>query len=116
MDRLTQYQTFVRQIITDYATLGSYKGEIERQLNFDTERNHYQLVNVGWDDQRRIYGCVMHIDIKDGQIWIQYNGTEVDLAEELVKLGVPKQDIVIGFHTPFMRKFTEYAVGSSDSK
>lgn len=30
---------------------------------------------------------------------------------ELVKQGVPKQDIVIGFHSPFMRKFTEYAVG-----
>ncbi|HBC41894.1 MAG TPA: hypothetical protein DCZ88_08360 [Pseudanabaena sp.] len=35
---------------------------------------------------------------------------EIDFAEELVNQGVPKQDIVIGFYSPFMRKFTEYAV------
>ncbi|MDY6782595.1 MAG: element excision factor XisI family protein [Cyanobacteriota bacterium] len=66
-EQLAQYQTFVQQIITDYATSGSYKGDIERQLNFDTERNHYQPIDVGWDDQRRIDGCVMHIDIKNCQ-------------------------------------------------
>ncbi|MEB3249760.1 MAG: element excision factor XisI family protein, partial [Merismopediaceae bacterium] len=27
-----------------------------------------------------------------------------------VKAGVPKQDIVVGFHSAFMRQFTEYAV------
>ncbi|MEM7063164.1 MAG: element excision factor XisI family protein [Cyanobacteria bacterium P01_B01_bin.77] len=24
---------------------------------------------------------------------------------------MPKSDIVIGFHTPYMRQFTDYAVG-----
>lgn len=28
-----------------------------------------------------------------------------------VNLGVPKQDIVLGFHPPFMREMTDYAVG-----
>ncbi len=111
MDTITKYQEFVQKVITDYGTSGSYRGDIERELIFDTIRNHYQLVNVGWQDQRRIYGCVLHIDIKDHKIWIQYNGTEVDFAEELVNLGVPKQDIVIGFHTPFVRKYSEYAAG-----
>ncbi|NEP10707.1 MAG: XisI protein [Symploca sp. SIO2C1] len=36
--------------------------------------------------------------------------TEIDLAEELGRLGVPKEDIVLGFHSPFMRQFTDYAV------
>ncbi len=110
MDSLKHYQEAVQKVITDYGTSGSYAGEMDRELIFDTVRNHYQLVNVGWQGERRIYGCVLHIDIKDGKIWLQYNGTEVDFAEELVNLGIPKQDIVLGFHTPFMRKFTEYAV------
>ncbi|MFN5893529.1 MAG: element excision factor XisI family protein, partial [Dolichospermum sp.] len=29
----------------------------------------------------------------------------------LVAAGVSKKDIVLGFQSPFMRKFTEYAVG-----
>ena len=33
-----------------------------------------------------------------------------DIADELVEMGVPKDDIVLGFHSPFKRQFTEYAV------
>ena len=51
-----------------------------------------------------------HLDIKGGKIWIQWNGTEDDIAAELVALGVPKHDIVLGFHTPLLRQYTEYAV------
>jgi hypothetical protein len=112
MDRISQYQAWVEEILTDYSQSGSYDCDIERQLNFDPVRHHYQLVNVGWDGQRRVYGCVVHLDIKEnGKIWLQYNGTEVDFAEELVALGVPRHDIVIGFHSPFMRKASDYALG-----
>ena len=61
---------------------------------FDTERNHYQIVHVGWENKQRVYGCSMHIDIKDEKIWIQWNATEIDIANELVEMGVAKQDIV----------------------
>ncbi|GFE71200.1 hypothetical protein CFPU101_38100 [Chroococcus sp. FPU101] len=50
------------------------------------------------------------MDIINDQIWIQYNGTEVDFAPIIVALGVPKQDIVLAFHSPYKRQFTEYAV------
>jgi len=110
MDKLVRYRELVQKVITDYANFGSPRGDIERELIFDTQRDRYLLLNVGWDDQRRVYGCVLHFDIKDGKVWLQYNGTEIDFAEELVQLGVAKQDIVLGFHSPFMRKFTDYAV------
>jgi XisI protein len=58
----------------------------------------------------RFSGELPHLDIKDGKIWIQWNGTEDDIAAELVALGVPKHDIVLGFHTPVLRQYTEYAV------
>jgi hypothetical protein len=53
----------------------------------------------------------MHLDIKDGKIWLQWNGTEDDIAAELMSMGVAKQDIVLGFHTPYARQFTDFAVG-----
>lgn len=37
----------------------------------------------------------MHLDIKNEKIWIRCNTTEVDIGEELIKLGVNKQDIVM---------------------
>ena len=37
-------------------------------------------------------------------------GTEIGVANELVEQGVPKKDIVLGFHIPYRRQFTEFAV------
>ena len=111
MEKLGQYQQFVQNLLSRYADYQPTSGETEIQAVFDTVRNHYQIVHVGWQGQRWVHSCSVHVDIKDGKIWIQWNGTEDDLAKELVDLGVPKKDIVIGFHTPYMRQFTDYAVG-----
>lgn len=53
---------------------------------------------------------MLHIDIKDGKIWIQHNGTERRIAQDLLELGVPKQDIVLAFHSPTRRKYSDFAV------
>jgi hypothetical protein len=85
--------------------------EVEAQTIFDLERDHYQLVYVGWKRHDiRDYGCLLHLDIKDGKIWIQYDGTEGGIAYELVNLGVPREDIVLGFQPVSVRPHTEFAV------
>lgn len=111
MAQVEKYRDCVKQLLSKYASYKYSYGEVETQAIFDTERDHYQIVNVGWEQKRRVYGCSMHIDIKDGFVWIQQNSTDIDIARELVELGVPKHDIVLGFHTPYMRQFTEYAAG-----
>jgi hypothetical protein len=58
-----------------------------------------------------MYGCVLPLDINNGKLWIQPNGTESGIADELVKLGGPKEDIVLAFHEPLMRQYTGFAVG-----
>ncbi|MDX2214889.1 MAG: XisI protein [Oculatellaceae cyanobacterium bins.114] len=111
MDTLNQYRQIVRQILTTYAQVKPSYGEIARQTIFDAEQDHYQVVNTGWEKQRRVYGCLIHVDIQAGKIWIQYDGTEAGIANELVEAGVPKQDIVLAYQSPSMRKLTEFAVG-----
>ncbi|MBR8834270.1 MAG: XisI protein [Stigonema ocellatum SAG 48.90 = DSM 106950] len=111
MDKLTHYRQIVQQLLREYAAIDSGDDDVKTQIIFDTERDHYQLVNVGWKNQHRIYGCFLHIDIQDGKVWLQHNGTENEVAEDLVNLGIFKHDIVIGFHSPFKRQFTDYAVG-----
>ncbi len=110
MDKIETYRAYIKQIITEYSQYKPSYGEIEAELIFDTEHNHYQLVNVGWHEHRRIIGCFLHFDIKHGKIWIQHDGTEDHIADELVKLGVPKEDIVLGFQPPYARKHTGYGV------
>lgn len=111
MASIKNYKNNIQEVIKRYAKERPLPQNVESQLIFDTERDHYQLVNVGWDNDRWIYGCVLHMDIKNDKVWIQYNGTEVEIADELVKAGIPVEDIVIGFHSPYKRKFTKFAVG-----
>jgi hypothetical protein len=104
------YRELIQTVIKSHADYNS-DSDTELQLIFDTERDHYQLLHLGWENLRRVYGCIIHVDIKNGKIWIQRDGTEVGVANELVAAGVPKQDIVLGFHAPYKRKFTEFAPG-----
>jgi XisI protein len=38
------------------------------------------------------------------------DGTEEGIANELVELGIPKQAIVLGYHAPYDRQYTDFAV------
>ena len=109
--KLDNYRQYVRQILTGHAERPSTTDTVEAQLIFDEERDRYQLSYVGWQGDKRVFGPVLQCDIQNGKIWIQYNGTEASIAEGLMALGVPASDIVIGFHSPFKRQFTRYAVG-----
>ena len=103
------YPELVQTIIkSHFAQLQDDATEV--QLILDVERNHYLIMLVGWHNQRREYGSLIHIDIKDNKIWIQSDGTEVGVANELVEAGVPQPDIVLAFKSPFKRQFTDYAV------
>jgi XisI protein len=108
METLEKYRQIIREVLTEHATTN--EPEIECQLVFDTDRDHYQIVDVGWQGLKRIYSCYMHLDIKDGKIWIQHNMTEADLGEELVEKGIPRSDIILGLHPPYKRPYTKYGV------
>ncbi len=111
MERLDTYRKAIRTVILNHRDEKSEEKGIRSEAVFDGEGDHYQLVNVGWQGERRVYGCILHIDIYKDKVWIQHNGTEFDITDELMALGVAKMDIVLGFQSPFKRQFTEFAVG-----
>lgn len=109
MDKIARYRSCVSQLLDTYKSHKPSYGDIEVQLIEDTTHDHYQVYHVGWHNNRRVHGCTLHLDIKDGKVWVQYNGTEDHVAARLVEMGVPKEDIVLGFHAPYRRQFTEYS-------
>ena len=58
----------------------------------------------------RNHGCIVHLEIINGKIWIQRDGTEDGIAADLLAAGVPKSDIVLAFHPPEIRQHTDFAV------
>jgi XisI protein len=109
MDSLDKYREVVEATLAEYASVPYAHGEITTEIVFDRVNDRYLLVNVGWDRGRRIHGCLVHIDLIDGKIWIQRDGTEAGIVNELERVGVPKADIVLGFRPPEIRQYTDYA-------
>ena len=111
MDTVATYRHIIEHVLTDYAQVPYAHGDIELQLICDREADHYLLMLVGHEGVRRIHGCLVHIDIHEGKLWIQRDGTEHGIARDLIEAGVPKDHIVLAFRSPEMRQGSDFAVG-----
>ncbi|KAF3885693.1 MULTISPECIES: XisI protein [Nostocales] len=109
MDRLDDYRKIIQRILTEYMQIPYAYGNLQYKLIVSSDRNSYLLITMGWEDDTRVHGCLIHIDIFDDKIWIQRDGTEDGIANELIAAGIPIPDIVIGFHPPELRPYTKYA-------
>ena len=109
MDTLDTYRQIIENVLIEYTTIPYAYGDIQTEAIFDRKNDHYVLMNVGWDSGKRVHGSLVHIDIINGKVWIQRDGTEHGVAKELVKAGIPKDHIVLGFRPAEVRQYTEYA-------
>jgi hypothetical protein len=74
------------------------------------DRNHFMLINEGWENHLRVHGYLVHAEIPNDKIWIHYDGIEDSITDELVASGVSKDRIVLAFHAPEFRQHTGYAI------
>jgi hypothetical protein len=109
MDKSARYRDIIKHIVFEYAKHKPRYGEIETEVFIDEERDHYKVMRVGWRGERRIYGSVIHLDIINDKVWVQYDGTDRPVVDALLEAGVPHEDIVLGFHPPEVRQYTEFA-------
>lgn len=109
MEKLDKYRQIVKAFLNSYVSVPIASESIESYTVFDVSEDRYLVMSVGWKENRRVYGCVLHLDIKDGRIWLQQNSTEIRVGHELVEMGVAREDIVLGFQPPALRQYTEFA-------
>jgi hypothetical protein len=109
MDKLNNYRAIIRELIHTYAKYQPARGDVQIEVILDETNDHYELMYAGWNGPYRIHGSVLHIDIRNEKVWIQYDGTEDGIAEELVKAGIPRDQIVLAFKPPEIRPYTDFA-------
>lgn len=107
---LDQWRELIENILQAYAGIPYRYGDVVTYLVVSRDRNHYLLIHEGWENQHRVHGTIVHAEIRNGKIWIHYDGTEDGITDELVAAGVPKDHIVLAFHPPHVRSHTGYAV------
>jgi len=110
MESLERVREIILEILQEYSTHIPRNGQIEMELIIDRERDRYQLVALGWNKPQRVYGSLIHIDLKGDKIWIQNDGTEVGIANLLVEQGIPPKNIILAYHAPYLRQYTEFGI------
>ena len=84
--------------------------EVRVELIIDREQGHYELMYAGWNEPYRVHGSVVHIDIIDGKVWVQHDGLEHGVVNDLIDAGLTPEQIVLAFKAPSMRPDTGFAV------
>jgi hypothetical protein len=117
MDSLEQYRQLVQEVIIEHTKIPYANGEVQFETVFDKEQDRYLLMLVGREpayglaltSTRRVHGCLIHIDIIEGKIWIQRDGTEEGVASHLLRAGIARDKIVLGFRSEELRQCSELA-------
>ena len=107
MDKVNAYKKIVRSIVEEIVAMSpEIEDGVENQLITDDEHGHYLYFGVGWENKGKdwFYATFIHIDVRpNGRVWLQHDGTDLRIANQLIERGIPKNDIVIGFQPPYVR-------------
>ena len=109
MDKLKRYRAVIKDILSAHVDCRRPDAEVERFMIADEERDHYLLFSLGWSERRRVRNFNVYVRIRDGKFWIEHDLTEDGIATELLDAGVTKENIVLAFHAPELRPYTEFA-------
>ena len=112
MDRIIFFQKKILQVIEEY--LSELRQPSNEDIDFvaidDTNKNHFQIIAMGWDGHKRIFNLLFHLDIIGEKIWIQEDKMEYSIAERLIEKDISKKEIVLAYFPEHHRVHTEYAV------
>ena len=111
MDKLANYRQVIQKILLEYRdwAAGAHRSGVEECVSFDEVRDQYLWFSVGWDGKRRDFGVTVYMRIEQGKIWVEEDWTKQSMVDELLEMGVPSEDIVLGFQHPTKRPLTEFA-------
>lgn len=62
MEKLEHYRSCIQTLLEKHSNYKSLDEDVESELFFDSLRDHYQLMRVGWKGLKRIYYNILHFD------------------------------------------------------
>jgi hypothetical protein len=104
MDTYTSYREIVKDVINKYARLRPSHGDIRLDTIFDERQDHYALMQSGWDRGVRVRGNLIYVTLHGDKVYIEYDGTENGIADELIRRGIPEDKIIFAFLSPTREK------------
>jgi XisI protein len=87
----------VKMVIQKYARFKPSHGDVRLDTVFDEANDRYALMQVGWDRGRRVRGNLIYVTLGENKVWIEYDGMEQGITQDLIDAGIPQERIVLAF-------------------
>lgn len=107
ISKLDGYRRILQQVVEKHAAVKIPDGQAESVPICDPVHDNYLLMSVGWDVTGRAHYVIFHLRLKDGKVWIEWDGIEYGIAHDLLEAGIPKEDIMMAFYGPTPQPLTE---------
>lgn len=112
MDGINKTARIVRQVVQscyDFYRLVDNDSSIENLLILDDEQYQYLILRHGWEGKKRAQYIPVFIRIVNEKVWVEEDWTDYEIVDKLLEAGIAQEDIVLAFHHPSMRQYTEFA-------
>lgn len=53
-------------------------------------------MQVGWNKGKRVRGNIIYITLGEGKVYVEYDGMEQGITQELIDQGIPQNNIILG--------------------
>jgi len=101
------YRRILQQVVEKQASLPRRQDQVELVPIIDAVHDNYLLMRIGWDRVGRAHHILFHFRLKEGRVWIEWDGIEHGIANDLIEAGIPKEDIVLAFGDREPKTLTE---------
>jgi hypothetical protein len=100
---LKSYLPVVEAIVREWGASESLLENVETEIICDHEQGIYLLLSTGWHGYKRIHSLAFHARVRDNKLWIEWDGTDPSMTEEMFHRGVPRECVVFGWQHPSLR-------------
>ena len=107
MDKLAKYRRIVKSIVEHYGKFQSSVGNVETYSICDEKTDNYLVIDVGWLAFGRQHAMPIHIRIKENKVWVEWDGTDQEIVQQMIDAGIPQNDVILGFQQPEKTSFSD---------
>jgi len=113
MDTCTSPCTILELVLTEQTCIPYAYGNYSFQTIFDPYQHRYLVIVIGWNGHHRIHHCLLHLEYRDGIIWIHHDTTAAGITEPLIAAGInaamiirtsPPQSMAVPIEQDYMHK------------
>ena len=111
MGKMKEYKNIIKTLLESEAKItNSDMPSVKNKLVTDDSSGNFILLTMGWHNKRYKHYVQYHIEVTDNKIWIHQDNTDVGIAYELEKSGIPRSVMVLGFIPDYARDTSGFAI------